>query len=62
MRMCRQVKTRPMHEAFDKSAASHREADKYPVLSDGWNTNIAAANYWGAEGQRLYRKFYGTNN
>ncbi len=47
-----------MNEAFDKCFASYDEACKYPVLSDAWNTNKAAGDYWLGEGQKLLKIVY----
>ncbi len=65
MRSCEKVKTEPLQRAFDEASdkffAAYKEADKYPVLSDGWNTNKEIGDRWLSEQHRLYVKMYGTN-
>jgi len=61
MRMRDRIKYAPLDAAHKKCMAAYDEAKKYPVLSEGWNTNVAAGNYWHEEGKRLYVELYGTN-
>jgi hypothetical protein len=59
IRIRERVRTAPLREAYRKSIAAYDETWKYPTLSEGWNTNKAAGDYWLGEGNRLSKKLYG---
>jgi hypothetical protein len=60
MRICQKVKYDPVNEAHRKCMKAYDECNKYPVLSDGWNTNKAAGDFWCGEAQRLRKEIRGT--
>lgn len=59
VRLCDRIKTKPLDEAHRNCMHFYEEAGRYPVLSEGWNTNRALGDYWLGEAKKLHRQIYG---
>jgi hypothetical protein len=65
MRVCERMKMHKadtMFDAYHKTHAAYEETIKYPVGSEGWNTNEAAFHYWHAIADKERQRIYGTNH